>query len=199
MNKQIFFLIFLTGATSLYGQNLFGIRRVTTRAGTVTNVPHRDSKHYRIQLPNFNYDVDVRLFFHEYVNGNKKLDNFDNSMHITISKGNVFTMDFVPELESNGIFKLYMYYPGVTRYCYMFREHDKILKFIPYKKTDNIFDLPINVLLVYEDDKDGTMEKLVNSYSENGILKTDSKSDFKLRSQLKRYSIYYYIIDDRKK
>lgn len=81
----------------------------------------------------------------------------------------------------------------------MFPEENKNLKFVLYPTTETLLKKPLNVLLVYEDDKDGSMERLVNKYIKNGALKTSSDSDKKLRSMLKRYSVLYYIIDDRKK
>lgn len=81
----------------------------------------------------------------------------------------------------------------------MFPEENRYLKFIPYATTKALLSTPINILLVYEDDEDGKMEQLVNKYTVDGTLQTNTNTDRKLRSMLKHYSIFYYIIDERKK
>lgn len=199
MNKFIVFLILILGVNTIYAQNMFGIHRVNTKAGTVVDAPRIDSKHYKIQLPKFKQDVDIRLFFHEYVDGEYKENDLGNTMYFPTPKERAFIMDFVPEMQYSGNFKLYMFYPGVIRYCYMFPEENRYLKFIPYATTKALLSTPINILLVYEDDEDGKMEQLVNKYTVDGTLQTNTNTDRKLRSMLKHYSIFYYIIDERKK
>lgn len=202
MNKFIAILVFALGVNvTMYAQNssMFGIRKVNTKAGAVVDAPRLNSKHYKIQTSKLLNDVDLTLFFHEYVDGKYKENDLGRAMSTSIPKEHTFNLDFVPELQPNGTFKLYVFYPGVTRYYYMFPEENKNLKFVLYPTTETLLKKPLNVLLVYEDDKDGSMERLVNKYIKNGALKTSSDSDKKLRSMLKRYSVLYYIIDDRKK
>lgn len=199
MNKLIVFFIYVLGVNAIYAQNTFGIRRVNTKVGTVVDAPRIDSKHYKIQLPELKQDVDIKLLFHEYVDGAYKEGNLNNTMHFTIPKEHLFVMDFVPELQPSGAFKLYIFYPGVTRYCYMFPDKNKTLKFAPYATAKTSFNESLNMLLIYEDNEDGEIERLVNKYIVDGVLNIDLNSDKRLRSMLKRYSVFYYIIDDKKK
>lgn len=197
MAKLVFFLILLLGVQNLFAQNLFGITRVTTKAGAVIDAPRPDSKHYQIRFPLSEYEVEAKAFCYEYIDGKYKQSDFDKVMHVMIPKATNFMVDFVPELQTNGAFKLYMYSPGVTRYWRMFCDANKCLKFVPYEIREMLPGKSFNALLVYEDEKDGRVERLVSKYLVNGVLKTNSKADKVLYSSLKRYSILSYTIENK--
>lgn len=203
MNKCITILLFLlTANLATYAQqNMFGIRRVTTKAGTIVDAPRSDSKHYMIKIPKSQQDVDLMLCFHEFVDGKLKESDriFTMQSLIPIPKGGIFNLDFVPEIQSNGTFKLYLYSPGGVRCCYMFPEGNKSLKFVLYATPETVLDKSLSALLVYEDDKEGSIERLVSKYMVDGTLKANVDSDKKLRSKLKRYSLLYYTITDKSK
>lgn len=196
--KYILCVILLFSVHSMSAQNNLGIRRVTTKKGTMLDILRPDSKHYKILFSKFTQDVDLRFFLQEYVDGKYISSNLPNKIQIPINKGDTFVMDFVPEIQSNGTFKLYLFCPGSTSYFYMFPNNGKCLKFISYTTTKTLYDKQIMALLVYEDNYNGEIEHFINKYTIKENSQLNLNYDKKVRSKLKRYSIFYYIIESKK-
>lgn len=197
-------LLFITLSTCfdimIHAQNnIFGIRRVNTKAGTVVNAPRPDSKKYNIRIPKMQQEVDVTFVFQEYIDGKPIKSDLPHVMRTKIHKDHDFNLVFVPEIQDNGTFKLFMFRPGVIDCNYMFPMESKSLKFVLYASAKIVLNKSLNAILVYEDNEYDSMEKMVNQYIVNGYLELNSNSDKKLRSKLNRYSVFYYKINSDKK
>lgn len=200
MTKYILLFIALTTCFDMIHaqNNMFGIRRVNTKAGTVVNAPRSDSKKYNIKIPKMQQDLDVTFVFQEYADGKPIKSDLPHIIRTKIHRDHDFNLVFVPEIQKNGTFQLFIFRPGVIDCNYMFPMDNKSLKFVLYPSAKTILNKPLNTILVYEDNENDSMEKLVNKYVKDGYLEINSNLDKKLRSKLKRYSVFYYIINSVK-
>jgi hypothetical protein len=139
------------------------------------------------------------MYLRQYVDGK----TFDNGMGSEIIqserffKGNKVVWEVVPDLHSDSILSLFVYFPGDIKQRLKLAEHGKRFKFIPYQSIEDVSQTDeIPAMLFYEDDlKTNETEQLVKNNIIEGKLNPDPVKNKSLLTKIKRYVILTYSLN----
>ncbi|MDR1115418.1 MAG: hypothetical protein LBL33_04605 [Tannerella sp.] len=190
-------LFFAVNAQTIVKKLGNGITTVSTPRGAKTDVPTPSllSKIFRIRTSPFSQDVVLKLYMEEYVNGQKVKSmnpyNLDLLFQRKYNKGDRGLWEIIPDISIKEELHLFVNTPGIT----VHREKKTVpLRYFAYniyRNSDETLDIPIPVLLIYEDDyqtKDNM--NVIQKYTVQDSLRTDVNENFFL--EIERCFFIYY-------
>lgn len=126
-------------------------------------------------------------------------DQFYNDRIIylpNLRKGEIVFFELVPDISLSNKLTLFSYFPGMTSFKFMDCPDNKLFKY-------KLFEKPIKgnissgaLILIYIDDKDNNVEKLVNKYCVNNLIVNSPNKNIELLKKIELCMLIHYKIED---
>lgn len=155
-------------------------------------LPSPTLKINKIKSSKFISETTVSLYIDEYTI-NQKVGTDDNLLDSrTYSKNDYFSAEIVADTANCEKLTIYTMLPGTISFKYRHVNKDYKFKSIPFVHKTLSDDKNIPLILLYEDDIDNNMEKIINKYVRNDSLLIQFDCQKKPFSEIKRYMTINY-------
>lgn len=114
-----------------------------------------------------------------------------------LKKGEIVFFELVPDISLSNKLTLFTYFPQMTSFKFMNCPENNHFKYklfeIPTKQNNNSGPL----MLIYIDDKDNNIEKLVNKYCNNNLITNSPNKYEKLLKEIELCMLIHYEMDNK--